>query len=169
VLSSSLDGATSIWVSVQRVIAPTLPEGTLLVRTDFTDDDAWDQARDEATREYGPDGYRAYIEPVSDPRWADATWEAVKEAAPVGDDGPCVLFIADSITFASPEHPILVVDLDDKILSVAEFPDSPLLRAMLVACVIRPRAAPPLARAWWPTYGRVMGRGFGWGSAWRIS
>lgn len=35
----------------------------------------------------------------------------------------CVLFIADSITFASPEHPILVVDLDDKILSVAEFPD----------------------------------------------
>jgi hypothetical protein len=103
---------------------PTLPDlGALLVRTDFTDDDAWDQARDEATREYGPDGFRAYVEPVSDPQWAGATWESVKDAAPVDDEGPCVLFIADGITFASPDHPILVVDLDEKILSVAEFPE----------------------------------------------
>lgn len=103
---------------------PTLPEaGTLLVRTDFTDDDAWDQVRDEATREYGPDGFRAYVEPVSDPEWADATWEAVKAASPVTEAGPRVLFIADSITLASPQHPILVVDLDDKILSVEEFPE----------------------------------------------
>jgi hypothetical protein len=102
---------------------PTLPgRGTLLVRTDFTDDDAWDRARDEATREYEPDGFRAYVEPVSDPQWADATWESVKAAAPAGDEQR-VLFIADSITFASPEHPILVVDLDDKIFSVAEFPE----------------------------------------------
>jgi hypothetical protein len=41
----------------------------------------------------------------------------------VDDTGPSLLFIADSITFASPEHPILVVDLDDKVLSVAEFPE----------------------------------------------
>jgi hypothetical protein len=102
---------------------PTLPMGTLLVRTDFTDDDAWDQVRDEATRKYGPDGFCAGVEPVSDPQWAAATWEAVKAAAPTDDTGPCVLFIADSITFASPDHPILVVDLDDKILSVAEFPE----------------------------------------------
>jgi hypothetical protein len=103
---------------------PRLPGmGTLLVRTDFTDDDAWDRVRDEATREYGPDGFRAYVEPVSDPQWVGATWESVKAAAPVDDTGPRMLFIADSITFASPEHPILVVDLDDKILSVAEFPE----------------------------------------------
>jgi hypothetical protein len=103
---------------------PALPDmGALLVRTDFTDDDAWHQVRDEATREYEADGFRAYVEPVSDPQWADATWESVKAAAPVTNEGPCVLFIADSTTLASPEHPILVVDLDDKILSVAEFPD----------------------------------------------
>ena len=72
------------------------------MRTDFTDDDAWDQVRDESTREYGPDGFRAYVEPVSDPQWAGATWEALKAAAPVDDQGPCVLFVADSITFASP-------------------------------------------------------------------
>jgi hypothetical protein len=103
---------------------PTLPHiGALLVRTDFTDDDAWDQVRAEATREYGPDGFQANVEPVSDLQWAGATWESVKAAAPVDDDGPRVLFIADNITVASPEHPILVVDLDDKILSVAEFPE----------------------------------------------
>jgi hypothetical protein len=104
---------------------PTLPDrGSLLVRTDFTDDAAWDQVREAATREYGPDGFRANIEPVSDPQWAGATWEAIKAAAPVDNvTGPCVLFIADSITFTSPEHPILVVDLDDKFLSVTKFPE----------------------------------------------
>jgi hypothetical protein len=104
---------------------PMLPDWcSLLVRTDFTDDAAWDQLRDEATREYGPDEFCANVEPVSDPQWAGAAWEAVKAAAPVDDEsGPCVLFIADSITFASPAHPVLVVDLDDKFLSVAEFPE----------------------------------------------
>jgi hypothetical protein len=107
----------------------TLPDmGTLLVCTDFTDDGAWVQLQDEATREYRPDagqpeGFRAYVEPVSDPQWAGATWEAVKAAAPVDSTGPCVLFIADSRTFASAEHPILVVDLDDKLLSLADFPE----------------------------------------------
>jgi hypothetical protein len=80
--------------------------------------------RDEAQREYGPDGFGPYVEPVSDPRWAGATWQAVKEAAPAdAANGPSVLFIADSITFESSEHPIQVVDLEDKYLSVAEFPE----------------------------------------------
>jgi hypothetical protein len=103
---------------------PTLPDtGTLLVRTDFADDDAWNLVRDEATREYGPDGFRAYIEPVSDPRWANAPWPAVKAAAPTSEAGPSVLFIADSSTFASPDHLVLVVDLQDKFLPVADFPE----------------------------------------------
>jgi hypothetical protein len=46
----------------------------------------------------------------------------VKTAAPAGDAGPVVLFIADSVTFGSPARPVLVVDLLDKCLSVAEFP-----------------------------------------------
>jgi hypothetical protein len=103
---------------------PTLPYGgALLVRTDFTDDDAWDRVCDEATREYGPDGFCANVGPLSDPGWAGATWDAVKAAVPEGGAGSSVLFIADSVTFASPEHPILVVDLQDTYLSVAEFPD----------------------------------------------
>jgi hypothetical protein len=118
--------AKLIWTGMEREARmPMLPDGVpLLVRTDFTSNDAWDQLREDATQEYGPDAFCASVEPVDDPAWAGATWEAVKAAAPTTEEeGPSVLFIADSITFASPEHPILVVDLQDKFLSVAEFPE----------------------------------------------
>jgi len=93
---------------------PTLPRlnSSLLVRTDFTSDDAWQEVSDEAQRE-NEDGFRAYIEPVSDPAFGRATCEAVKAAVLASDHGTSVLFIADSTTLTSPDHPILVVDLLD--------------------------------------------------------
>jgi hypothetical protein len=93
---------------------PTLPRSgsSLLVRTDFTSDDAWDLVIDEAQREY-EDGFRAYVEPVSDPAFDGLTWEAVKAAAPVNDHGASVLFVADSTSLTAPDHPILVVNLLD--------------------------------------------------------
>jgi hypothetical protein len=39
------------------------------------------------------------------------SWEAVKAAVTADDDEGEVLFIADAAALASPEHPILVVDL----------------------------------------------------------
>jgi hypothetical protein len=103
---------------------PTLPERncSLLVRTDFTSDDTWQQVTDEATRE-NDDGFRAYAEPVSDPAFDRASWETVKAAVPGNSHGASVLFIADSVSLSSPDHPILVVDLSDTFLSVAEFPE----------------------------------------------
>lgn len=95
-----------------------LPTGiALLVRTDFSDDAAWAQVRDEATREYGPEGFSAAVEPVSDPRWSGVAWEAVRAAVPVTDEGPVVLFVADNVTFASAAHPVLAVDLMGRIES----------------------------------------------------
>ena len=71
---------------------PTLPDWcSLLVRTDFTDDAAWDQAQEEATREYGPDEFCANVEPVSDPQWAGAVWEAVKAATNAWICGPATI------------------------------------------------------------------------------
>lgn len=92
---------------------PTLPRSnsSLLVRTDFTSDDAWHQVSYEARRE-NEDGFRAYIEPISDPEFDRASWEGVKAAVPANDHGASVLFVADSATFTSPDHPILVVYLD---------------------------------------------------------
>lgn len=93
---------------------PTLPrsDSSLLVRTDFTSDDAWDLVSGEALQE-NEDGFRAYIEPISDPAFAGATWEAVKAALPPDNRGAAVLFVADSVALTLPDHPVLVVDLLD--------------------------------------------------------
>ena len=85
---------------------------SLLVRTDFTSDDAWHQVSDQAQRE-SEDGFRAYAEPVSDPAFDGATWEAVKAAVPANDHGASVLFVADSTALTAADHPVLVVDLLD--------------------------------------------------------
>lgn len=85
---------------------------SLLVRTDFTSEDAWQEVSDEAQRE-NEDGFRAYLEPVSDPAFDSFTWEAVKAAVPANDRGVLVLFIADAITLTLSDHPVLVVDLPD--------------------------------------------------------
>ena len=47
---------------------------SLLVRTDFSSDDAWRAVCDEALREY-EDGFRAYLEPVSDSVFDGVLWE----------------------------------------------------------------------------------------------
>jgi hypothetical protein len=93
---------------------PELPELTcsLLVRTDFTSDDAWREVRDQALRGSG-EGFRAYLEPVSDPAFGGARWEEVKAAVPADEHGAPVLFIAGSTTLTRPGHPVLVVDLLD--------------------------------------------------------
>lgn len=89
---------------------PALPRVlySFLVRTDFTSDGAWRQLSDEARRE-NPDGFRANVEPVSDPEFDGVTWEALKATVPA--NSVAVIFIADSTTLASPDNPVLVVDL----------------------------------------------------------
>ena len=112
-----------MWETTPHAIEAVSIAMSELVRTDFSDDAAWEQIADEATREYGPDGFRADVSPVSDPQWADASWAVIKAAAETGNSGPIVLFIADSVTFSSADHPVLAVDLSDKILSLEEFPE----------------------------------------------
>jgi hypothetical protein len=102
-------------------VLPKLGDSSLLVRTDFTSDDAWERVSEQAQQE-NEDGFQTYLVPVSDPAFDGATWQAVKAAVPASDSGAPVLFIADSLALSSPDHPILVVDLQDTYLSVAEFP-----------------------------------------------
>jgi hypothetical protein len=85
---------------------------SFLVRTDFTSDEAWQQVICAAQAQY-EDGFQACIEPVSDPAFDRATWQAVKAAAPANDHGASVLFAADSTTLTQPDRPVLVVDLLD--------------------------------------------------------
>lgn len=91
---------------------PTLPkdDDSLLVRTDFSDENSWTRALMAARQENG-DGFRAYFARVDDPAFANADWTAVKAAVPANQNHARVLFIADREALASPEHPFLVVDL----------------------------------------------------------
>jgi hypothetical protein len=85
-------------------------DDSLLVRTDFTSDEAWQEVSLAARAQY-EDDFQAYVEPVSDPAFEGAPWQEVRASVPANDNGAAVLFIADTTTLAAPDHPILVVDL----------------------------------------------------------
>ncbi|POX50543.1 hypothetical protein C3489_22035 [Streptomyces sp. Ru71] len=83
---------------------------TLVLRTDFSDDAAWnalcarlDSADESATR-------------VSDPRFDGASIEALldEENAAAEDERICEVFLADATTLTDPELPLLAVDLHDE-------------------------------------------------------
>jgi hypothetical protein len=61
---------------------------SLLVRTDFSNDQTWQQLAGQATRE-NEDGFRAYVEPISDPAFSAASWETVKAAIPANGHPLC--------------------------------------------------------------------------------
>ncbi len=84
----------------------------LVIRTDFSDDVAW-EAVCAALREPDDDiGLVANVVCVSDPRYAGLTVEQLTALAP---KGPLqFICVADRVALAHPEHPLLVVDLDDE-------------------------------------------------------
>jgi hypothetical protein len=89
---------------------PTLPRSeSSLVRTDFTSDEDWRQACAQAQQENG-DGFRAHIEPVSDPGFDRASWIQVTAAVPADSQPPCCSS-PTARPSPHPEHPVLVVDL----------------------------------------------------------
>lgn len=90
-----------------------LPEtdDPVLLRTGFADDQGWTALRDEVeadAAEYGVDF--EFVTYVDDPAFRDLP---VKRLALQGHPHP-VLVLADDVTFASQEHPLLVVDLHEE-------------------------------------------------------
>ncbi|MGE7386910.1 DUF6924 domain-containing protein [Streptomyces sp. NPDC004126] len=83
---------------------------SLVLRTDFCDDAAWDAvqaALDGANGEYSNATY------VSDPRFTDVELRVLlAEETAAGEDELVVhMFLADATTMADPAHPLLAVDL----------------------------------------------------------
>lgn len=80
-----------------------------LVRTDFSDDDAW-AALVQAALAESPDGFRAYLKVIDDRAFEGfSPAELVERGEGWGD--AAVLFAADAEALNDPEHPILCVDL----------------------------------------------------------
>ncbi|MFD9323389.1 DUF6924 domain-containing protein [Streptomyces sp. NPDC060053] len=81
----------------------------LVVRTDFSEDGAWDSVR-EALFSPNKDGFLANVALVDDRQYEALTLEQALDLIPTEYQHPLVV-LADSVTVASTERPLLVMDL----------------------------------------------------------
>ncbi|MFJ9024067.1 DUF6924 domain-containing protein [Streptomyces sp. NPDC102259] len=81
----------------------------LVVRTDLSEDGAWDSVR-EALFSPNEDGFLANVALVDDRQYEALTLEQALELIPPEYRHPLVV-LADYVTVASTERPLLVVDL----------------------------------------------------------
>jgi Domain of unknown function (DUF6924) len=81
-----------------------------VIRTDFTDDLAWETISVALRVPWEEFDLVANVACVSDPRYDGLTVEQLTALAPQGP--PYFMFVADQIAHTHPEHPLLVVDLN---------------------------------------------------------
>jgi hypothetical protein len=91
----------------------TLPAGehTLALRTDFSNEAAWESLR-AALRDCG-DEFSASLNVVSDPAYDGLTADQLPSRLST-DPALTFAFLIDGMALTHPEHPILVVDLHEK-------------------------------------------------------
>lgn len=83
-------------------------ENALVIRSDFSNDSAWVALCEEIQKPVGE--FRAYVEIINDRKFHNVS--AGQIGSLVKDlTNHSFLFLADTTTFASVEHPILVIDL----------------------------------------------------------
>lgn len=105
--------ASRLSVLDARIPGMSLPQPrvdtSLVLRTDFTDDQAWEalKAAISAENEHDEASF------VSDPAYDGATVRALIETdvAAADDEKVCHVFVADAVAMTGGEHALLVVDL----------------------------------------------------------
>ena len=83
-------------------------ENSLALRTDFSDEPAWESICAAITKPVGD--FRAYVDFVIDPGYDGLTAEQLP-AILSEDSHRTFAFIIDRLALSHPDHPILVVDL----------------------------------------------------------
>jgi hypothetical protein len=86
-------------------------ETAVLIRTDFSNDEAWDKLKSTASNP--PDPFIFTLEIIDDPDFANMTPEKLLEAIPA-DYPHSFLVVADSTALNSRDNPLLVIDLLEK-------------------------------------------------------
>lgn len=81
---------------------------SLLIRTEFSNAPAWEAVK--AAVQAPSEGFRANLNIIDDRRFDRLTIEQLL-AIGAKDPESTFLFMVDSVTLESPEHPVLVVDL----------------------------------------------------------
>ncbi|MEU9993047.1 hypothetical protein AB0E10_41060 [Streptomyces sp. NPDC048045] len=80
----------------------------LVVRTDYHDDQAWQDVVAALTEPWGDSQYEPHVHLMDDPAWAGATVEEVLTAV-CGDVNLAVVFLADRTTKQTESHALLAV------------------------------------------------------------
>ena len=85
----------------------------IVLRTDFTDDQAWCRLCTLITSPIGRDGFEAHVVFVDDASFANVSPEALCFSTS-GRKGHSFIVVADARTFSEPEQTLLVMDLWDE-------------------------------------------------------
>jgi hypothetical protein len=89
------------------------PENAPILRTDFSNQAAWEEIRAEIQKPVGKLQFRANVELIDDPEYAGLTSSQLLGLLPA-DYSHTFIIVADRTTISHPEHPLLVIDLFDK-------------------------------------------------------
>ncbi len=88
-------------------------EDPIVLRTDFTDDQAWSRLCGLISSPISTYGYLARVGFVDDPSFAGVTPEALRASIPASHRHGFIV-IADHTTFSESEQPLLLMDLIDE-------------------------------------------------------
>jgi len=80
----------------------------LIIRTDFSDEPAWQSLCTELSRPWGDGDYEPVVHIVDDPAWSGAMAHDVVAAVSVDED-LSVVFLADRTTMGDRDHALLAV------------------------------------------------------------
>jgi hypothetical protein len=86
-------------------------ENSLVLRTDFSDDAAWESLCTAIEQPVGE--FRAYVDFLNDPQYEGVTVEQLRSLIHRGSNHTFI-FLVDRIALTHADHPILVVDLWDE-------------------------------------------------------
>jgi len=95
---------------------------SLVIRTDFGNESAWQSICASIQVPQGKDGFQAMVECISDRACDGLSPEAVCRLVP-DTDAYLFVFIVDARSIADPEHPVLVVDTEDTALQFRVLPE----------------------------------------------
>jgi hypothetical protein len=85
---------------------------SLVIRTDFAHDDEWAELRAAIVAPQTDDGFMANVAFVDDEAYEGLVPAALLKIVPEDADH-VVAFLADELTLAHPDRPVLVVNLED--------------------------------------------------------
>ena len=88
----------------------TQSKESLVVRTDFTDDEAWHEVKAAIVQPHSVYGFQAYVVFVDDTQYDSLAVDRLLELIPEGGN-QTFIFLVDSQTIRDPKHPVLCVDL----------------------------------------------------------